>query len=382
MTHLRQRMLADLQRSSLSARTQERSVRAGRQRAEHDHKSPDRITEAERRDDCLSLQHVKHYSRRARTIALGGSQFFYAHTLRREWTTLTFVRAPREKPRPVIRSREAVRTMLAHLPRLRSRVCRTTISSGGLRRQEGPHLPGPAIDAARLGRPIRHGQGGKARYGPLPQRPRQLLRAAWLTQRHPVWLCPAPGRGGTGLATATPPLPRASGPEAFRAARKASGIPKRASVPTRRHAWATPLRAAGVHLRLRPAPLGHHSPATTALDTPLTRTAPEMAAPALNRLMADRSGARWRRSSASTARSPGPSSRSRGRPAIAGRWRPSHPVGPKRVAARSPRVTLATTLNLATTPVRTAPGPHANMARLMRSCPDNRRGAGPAPPAW
>jgi integrase/recombinase XerD len=115
MTHLRQRMLEDLQLRSLSERTQEMYVRAVRQLAEHDHKSPDRITEEELRDYFLYLKNVKQYSRSASTIALCGIKFFSEHTLRREWTTLTFVRAPREKKLPVILSREEVRTILAHL---------------------------------------------------------------------------------------------------------------------------------------------------------------------------------------------------------------------------------------------------------------------------
>jgi len=45
MTPLRQRMIEDLQLRGLSERTQEMSVRAVRQLAEHDHKSPDQITE-------------------------------------------------------------------------------------------------------------------------------------------------------------------------------------------------------------------------------------------------------------------------------------------------------------------------------------------------
>jgi hypothetical protein len=56
MTPLRRRMLEDLQLRGLSARTQEMSVRAVRQLAEHDHKSPDRITAEELRDDCRSLK--------------------------------------------------------------------------------------------------------------------------------------------------------------------------------------------------------------------------------------------------------------------------------------------------------------------------------------
>jgi site-specific recombinase XerD len=87
-------MIEDLQLRGLSERTQEMYVRAVRQLAEHYHKSPARITEEELRDYFLSLKNVKHYSRSASTIALCGIKFFYEYTLKREWTTLTFVRPP------------------------------------------------------------------------------------------------------------------------------------------------------------------------------------------------------------------------------------------------------------------------------------------------
>jgi len=235
MTPLRQRMLEDLQLRGLSERTQEMYVRAVRQLAEHYHKSPARITEEELRDYFLYLKNVTHYSRSATTIALCGIKFFYAHTLQREWTTLTFVRPPREQKLPVILSIEEVCTILVHLKLLRYRVCLTTIYSCGLRLQEGTHLQVTDIDAARLHIHIRHGKGARDRYVPLPQRTLQLLRSYWITHRNPVWIFPAPGRAGTGMSTATQPMPRSSVQDAFRAALKASGIHKRASVHTLRH---------------------------------------------------------------------------------------------------------------------------------------------------
>ena len=78
MTPLRQRMIEDLQLRGLSERTQEMDLRAVRHLAEHDQKSPARITEEALRDSFLSLKNVQHSSRRATTIALCGITFFYA----------------------------------------------------------------------------------------------------------------------------------------------------------------------------------------------------------------------------------------------------------------------------------------------------------------
>jgi integrase/recombinase XerD len=285
MTPLQQRMIEDSQRRGLSARTQDAYVRAVRQLADHDHTSPARITEEELRDSFLSRKHVKHSSRRASTLALCGIKFFYEHTLTRAWSTLTCVRAPREKKLPVLLSVEEVHTLLAHLKLLRSRACLTTLYSCGLRLHEGIHLQVPDIDSARMLVHVRHGTGANDRYVPLPPRPRELLRQSWTTPRHPLWLFPAPGRGGVGMATASTPMPRSSVQDAFRGARTHSGNNTRASVHTLRHRSATHVLEAGVNLRLIQDSLGHNTPTTTAISTHLTVKADALARQALTELL-------------------------------------------------------------------------------------------------
>jgi site-specific recombinase XerD len=286
MTPLRQRMIEDLQLRGLSERTQEMYVRAVRQLAEHYHKSPDQITEEELRDYFLYLKNVKHSSRSASTIALCGIKFFYEYTLKRDWTTLTFVRPPQEHKLPVILSLEEVHTILQGVRLPRYRACLTTIYACGLRLQEGTHLQIPDIDSARLLVHVRCGKGAKDRYVPLPHQTLERLRQYWKTHRNPVWLFPAPGRSGVGMSTASTPMPRNSVQDAFRAALKASGTHKRASVHTLRHSWATHLLEAGVHLRLIQQYLGHNSPTTTALYTHLTVKAEARVRDALQELMA------------------------------------------------------------------------------------------------
>jgi len=87
MTPLRQRMVAGLQLCGLSEKTQESYVRAVRQLAEHQGKSPDCIGEEELRLYLLYLKNDEQVSPSAFTIALCGIKFFFQHTLRREWTT-------------------------------------------------------------------------------------------------------------------------------------------------------------------------------------------------------------------------------------------------------------------------------------------------------
>ena len=137
MTELRKRMIECLQLRGLSERTQEAYTRAVRQLAEHYHKSPDQISEAELRQYFLYLKNVKHYSRNTITIAICGIRFFFEQTLNRNWSLFNIVRPAPEKKLPVILSLAEVRQILSRVRLLRYRVCLTTIYSCGLRLQEG-----------------------------------------------------------------------------------------------------------------------------------------------------------------------------------------------------------------------------------------------------
>lgn len=229
MTPRQQRLIEALPRRALSARTQDASGRAVRPLAEPSHPSPARLTAAALRDSFLSLQHVKPSSRRASTLALCGIPCVSEPTRTRAWSPLPLVRAPREQQLPVLLRVAEGRPLRAPLKLLRSRAGRTTLSACGLRLHEGTPRPVPDLDRARRLVPGRHGTGAKDRSVPRPPRPLAFLRQDWHTPRPPPWLCPAPGRGGLGLSTASTPMPRPRGPEACRAARTPSGLTTRAA---------------------------------------------------------------------------------------------------------------------------------------------------------
>jgi hypothetical protein len=206
------RMREALQLRGLSERAQAASVRAVRHLAAHAHTSPARLTDEDLRDSFRSLTPVKPSARCASPMALCGPTGFSAPSRTRAWAILTFVRAPRATQRPVLLRVAEVHTLLAPLKWPRSRPCLTPRSSCGLRLHEGTHLPGPDLDRARLLGPVRHGQGATDREGPRPLRPLACRRQDWQPPRHPPWLVPAPCRGGIGLAPASTPLPRLTGP--------------------------------------------------------------------------------------------------------------------------------------------------------------------------
>jgi integrase/recombinase XerD len=169
MTELQKRMMEDLQLRGMSESTQESYLRAVRKLEEHYGKSPGEITEEELRQYFLYLKNEKNYSRSASTIALCGIKFLFDHTLNKQWSTLTFVRAPRQKKLPVILTFEEVQKILGSIRLPHYKACLTTIYSCGLRLGEGCRLKVTDIDSSRMQIHVRGGKGGKDRYVPLPQ---------------------------------------------------------------------------------------------------------------------------------------------------------------------------------------------------------------------
>jgi site-specific recombinase XerD len=279
-------MIQDMQLRGFSARTQECYVAAVRQLADHFHTSPDQLGEEHLRQYFLYLANEKKVARATATIALCGIKFFYEKTLGRLWTSLRFIRPPRQKKLPVVLSRQEVRRILAQVRIPVYRACLTTIYACGLRLLEGAHLQVPDVDSGRMMLHI-HGKGKKDRYVPLPEPTLKLLRAYWRTHRSPLWLFPAPTRHGLAhsLAHDGGPVTRGSLQSAFRAALKRVGIAKRAHVHTLRHSYATHLLEAGVNLRIIQENLGHGSARTTQIYTHLTREVRASLTDPLNHLM-------------------------------------------------------------------------------------------------
>lgn len=213
-----------------------------------------------------------------------GIKFFYDFTLKRDWPTLTLVRAPHEFKLPVVLSQHEVRSILNSIRIFRHRACLTTIYSCGLRLKEGTHLQIGDIDSNHMLIHVKHGKGGKDRYVPLPNSTLIMLREFWKTHRNSTWLFPAPGRSGTHMHEATEPLPRSSVQMVFKATVRECGIYKKVSVHTLRHSYATHLLEKGVNLRLIQEYLGHKSPKTTAIYTHLTTKVKDAGFQAINEL--------------------------------------------------------------------------------------------------
>jgi integrase/recombinase XerD len=281
------RFVEDMQLHGMSERTIDMYVRSVRLLSRHYHRSPEKINDEELRQYFLYNKNERGWSRTASTIALCGIKLFYTMTLKKDWTTLKFVRPEKQKTLPVVLSLDEVRKILNTVRFPHHKACLTVMYSLGLRLQEGTNLQVADIDSQRMFVHIHRGKGNKDRYIPLPQRTLQILREFWKTHRNPVWIFPAPGRGGQGIAKASIPIPLSSIQIAFKEAKIKAGIPKKVSVHHLRHSYATHLLEAGVDLRYVQDYLGHEDPKTTLIYTKLINRALADPVALINKVMAD-----------------------------------------------------------------------------------------------
>ncbi len=129
MSPLRQQLIAALHLSGKSERTQASSVREVRLLAPFYHTSPDRLSEQELQRYFLHRKHVDGLAPASMRICSSGIRFFYQHVLKRDWATLSLLRAQTTHRLPAVLSVEEVRRLLAAATPLHNQVSFTTVSS-------------------------------------------------------------------------------------------------------------------------------------------------------------------------------------------------------------------------------------------------------------
>src|SRR2546428_9714975 len=127
MPPLRQQMFAALQLSGKGERTQEASVREVRLLAQFSHTSPDRIAEPELQHDFLHRKNVDSLAPASMRICSSGIRFFYQHVLKRDWHTLTRMRAHTAHHLPAVLRVEQVRRLRASATPLHNQAYFTTV---------------------------------------------------------------------------------------------------------------------------------------------------------------------------------------------------------------------------------------------------------------
>lgn len=281
------KMVKALLVAGMGESTQETYVRTIRKLTEFYNKTPDKITEEELVDYFIHRQEVTEWSPATMRICHSGIKFFFINVLKRKWHTLKLAKAKREKRLPAILSREEVREILSHVNTPHNYAYLKTIYSCGLRLQEGLYLEVSDIDGKRNMIHVHRGKGARHRYVPLPRATYQLLRRYWLTHQNQKLIFPAVGRGNNKGPVSTIPMSIEGVQGAFRRAKFAPGILKRASIHTLRHSYATHLLEAGVNLRVIQKNLGHSNIETTMVYLHLTNKGMEDAYQIIDSLMTE-----------------------------------------------------------------------------------------------
>jgi integrase/recombinase XerD len=282
---LQKRMIEDMEMRGFSSRTQDSYVRSVTGLAKYHGLPPDQLNEEQMRQYFVHLTCERKLARPTVTIALCGIKFFYEKTLKRDWS-LTGVPVPkREKKIPVVMSRREVDAILGRVRQIRHRAILSLIYACGLRLGEACRIEVRDLDPARGLLHVRGGKGAKDRYVPLPSSILPLLRECWRSHRNSVWLFPWVGRGGRQGRITDRHVPLSTVQQAFRKSYLASGVNKKVSVHSLRHAYATHLFEARVELRQIQVWLGHSSATTTAIYAHLTSHITQVSIQTLNDLM-------------------------------------------------------------------------------------------------
>jgi len=239
--------------------------------------------------DTLTIEDLRHYFSKLignvswSTIKLDrcGLQFFYKHTLNKQWEWIGIIKPPKVKRLPNIISPEQVAKVINHTREPRFKVLFLTLYTMGLRINEGLHLTIHDIDSQTMQVHIRNAKGGKDRLVPLPQRTLHAFRSYWCTHHHPELIFPSKGK------CCDVPMDDQGAQKALKQVIKECGIYKRITPHSLRHCFATHLLEQGIDLRSLQVLLGHASLNTTARYTQITQAKQHDVSIAINQL-ADR----------------------------------------------------------------------------------------------
>ena len=258
MTPLRQRMVEDLKIRRYSPATQANYIRCVAQFARHFGRPVERLSQEHVREFLAYLSIEARVSYGTLSQYVSALRFLYRVTLGKPWAVEQIPYPRSEVHLPPIPTREQVLKFLECVPNIKHRAALTTCYAAGLRVSEAVALEVTDIDSCRMIIHVRQGKRRKDRMVPLSPALLQLLRTYWRVVQSRDWLFP--GRYGQHLSSRVIQ-------HACARARRVSGLKRRFTVHTLRHAFATHLLERGANLRTLQVLLGHASIRTTATYT-------------------------------------------------------------------------------------------------------------------
>jgi site-specific recombinase XerD len=262
VTHLRKKMLEELERRNYCQSTVRTYVKTIEDLARYFKRPPDRLGPDQRRQYQAYLFRERKLAPNTviqRTAAL---RFFFVATLRRPWA-IAETPYPRKTFRlPKILSPEQVSRLIDAAPTVFYRILLMTLYATGLRRAELAHLQVRDIDSERMVVHVKGGKGRKDRDVMLSPKLLDELRryVRGLRQRPELWLFPG-NRWHTGKRPITSKVIWA----ACREAATRAGLGDEIHPHTLRHCFATHLLESGADLRTIQLLLGHRDLEETTL---------------------------------------------------------------------------------------------------------------------
>jgi site-specific recombinase XerD len=250
-------MIDDMRLRNLTPNTQRAYVQQIVHFARHFGRSPERLGPGEIRSWLLHLIDDRKLAARSVIVAVAALRFLYTVTLKRSWNvTLDIPTGRQAKKLPVVPSPEEVAAFLGAVRGPKHRMVLTVCYAAGLRISEAVRLTPDAIDSGRMVIRINQGKGRKDRYTMLSPKLLELLREYWKVERPREWLFP--GRDPR------QPIDASTVGLVCRETLERSGLGKRVTPHSLRHAFAVHLLESGTDLRTIQLLLGHRSLSTTA----------------------------------------------------------------------------------------------------------------------
>ena len=260
MTHLRKRMLEELQRRTYSEGTTRAYLQAVQQFAVHFGKSPDTLGP----DDLRSYQAYLLAERKlalATVVAhVAALRFFFVRTLKRREFREELPYPKSHRRLPMVLSLEEVGQLIDGAGNLMQRALLMTLYGTGMRRTEVSMLKVRDIDSRRMMIRVERGKGGDSRDLPLSPALLETLREYWRWKKPRTYLFPS----STGHHGPDKPISDKTVWYACKEAALHARITKHVTPHTLRHSWATHLLEAGADLRTIQVLLGHVDLETTA----------------------------------------------------------------------------------------------------------------------
>jgi integrase/recombinase XerD len=253
-------MIEDMRIRNFATTTQRSYVHYVVEFAKYFHRDPAELDLEAVRQYQLYLSQERKLSPQSINTFVSAVQFLYLVTLELPWEKHDFPRARLEEKLPVVLAPDEVQRFLDHIAGVKHRAVLLTCYGAGLRISEAVSLKISDIDSHRMLLRVEHGKGGKDRYAMLSPCLLEVLRAYFRILRpSPPWLFPSwrPHLHLTAGAVQT----------ACHEAWQRSGLAKRVTAHSLRHAFATHLLEAGVDTRVIQALLGHSRIDTTARYT-------------------------------------------------------------------------------------------------------------------